>query len=583
METAQWLGQMKLFQDMLEPDRVRWAERFDQKSYPEGEVVVRQNDRATAFYVVVRGELCAHTRDDGQYLLLDYFHEFDYFGETGLLTGEPRNATIDVTVDAELLVLKKQDFDQLMAEVPAIRERLLSFSRLREAAGRTHFPWQQPDEVTRFFSKKHWIALLRALRLTFLIALLAVLSTAVRLSSIGRDLSLAVVSILTVIAGVLLGFSVFLAIYHFLDWRNDQYIITDQRVVHIERVLLLREERAEAPLERVQDVQVNQIGFLANALEFGDVVIQTAAATERIVFAYVANPDYVHEALFAPMQYRRTRSTGQEFVAIRQELGRQLGIPVESPQAETEADQEEKEPVSPGEEQVQESQEVVFGLLGLLQHGWQRLRDLFTFETWLDSDEGKTITWRKNGWLLFGASMPPLFAAIFVVGLALLVSAKGIGPSLLPLLLLLLLVPIFGWWFYVYWDWQNDIYQISGDRLVDLKKRPLFLEESRRETTLERVQNVSLSIPSPIAQLLNYGTVVIETAGEIGAFEFEFVHNPRGVQEEIFKRLRAFKRKQQEEQHQQRAKELGTWFKAYDELKRGVGTASATAEGVSRE
>jgi hypothetical protein len=148
-----------------------------------------------------------------------------------------------------------------------------------------------------------------------------------------------------------------------------------------------------------------------------------------------------------------------------------------------------------------------------------------------------------------------------------LLLSKGIGVPLLPLLLLLILLMIFGWWFYKYWDWQNDIYQISGSRLIDLKKRPLFLEEFRRETTLDRVENIGLSIPGPIAQLLNYGTVVIETAGETGAFEFEYVHDPRGVHAEIFNRRERFNQQQIEAEKGTRHAEMAEWFEIYEELK----------------
>jgi hypothetical protein len=202
-----------------------------------------------------------------------------------------------------------------------------------------------------------------------------------------------------------------------------------------------------------------------------------------------------------------------------------------------------------------------------LQRGWQWLSHQFSFETWLISDGGKTITWRKNGWLLAKVSLLPVFTALFVIVLFYWSVSRGMGSPLVPLLLSLVLMLVFGWWFYLYWDWQNDIYQISGNRLIDLKKRPLFLEELRRETTLDRVENIGLSVPGPIAQLLNYGTVIIETAGETGAFMFEHVHDPRAVQAEVFSRRERYTREQREAERLQRFAEMGEWFEIYEELK----------------
>ena len=129
------------------------------------------------------------------------------------------------------------------------------------------------------------------------------------------------------------------------------------------------------------------------------------------------------------------------------------------------------------------------------------------------------------------------------------------------------MVVIFGWWFYTYWDWQNDVYQVSGNRLIDLKRRPLYLEELRREITLDRIENIGLRIPSLTAQIFNYGTVIIETAGETGAFEFESVHDPRGVQEEIFRRRERHTQQRRNEELMRRRAELGEWFEVYDELR----------------
>lgn len=554
------LRQVKLFADVSDQDLARWASRFRRASHSRGAVVIRENERATAFFIVDRGELRARTRVEGKEMPVAYFYTGDYFGETGLLTGQPRNATVDVLTDAELLVLYKLDFDQLLEEFPGIRDTLRALGRQREEAGRTRFSWQQPEEVTIFFSTKHWIAFIHKLPLPLLMGVLGVIAS---FFYVEAQLGALFAVMLMLVAGTALALAVLSLTYHFLDWRNDHYIITSLRVLHVERVLLLREDRDEAPIERVQDVQARQEGVLANLLKFGDVIIQTAAATEQVVFANVPQPDRVREALFAAMQQKRTQAKAEKRESIRQELGRRLSIPVALPEDQV-ATERGEEPAPAKDEKAQEK--TSFGLLNLLRRVWRWLRSQFTFETWIRSDDGDTITWRKNGWLLVKVSLPPIFAALFVSGLAILLLLYDVVPFVVSTFSLLLLLLIFGWWFYVYWDWQNDIYQISGNRLVDLKRRPLFAEEIRRETTLDKVQNLSLSIPGPIAQLLNYGTVIIETAGEIGAFEFEYVHNPRGVQEEIFNRMEQVKEQQRQAEERRRREEMYDYFEVYDEL-----------------
>lgn len=567
-EVVQRLSQMPLFDVISDEDRARWADRFRRESHPRGDVLVRQNERPTAFYIVDRGELSSCVRTTGGEIPRAYFYAGDHFGETGLLTGKPWDATVEVLTDAELLVLDKADFDQMVTEYPEIGERLLELARQRKGTGRMRFEWQRPDEVTLLFSTKHWMALLHALRLPLLIAVVGLLST---MLYGGTGLGDLLAAILMVVAGTALAFAVLLAIYQFFDWRNDYYIITSLRVLHVERVLLLREERDEAPMERVQDVQVRQEGILANLLDFGDVIIQTAAATQRIVFSDIPYPDQVRRALFKPLRQAQFQERAEMRESIRQELGQRLNIPVATLEQEEEEQMDQVTGLAAGEEAL-EGAEAPPELLNWLRGVWRWLGDQFTFETWIISEGGNTITWRKNGWLLTKVSLLPAFGAITVGGLIFWSVSQSIISPLCPLLLFVGLVVIFGWWFYLYWDWQNDIYQVSGNRLIDLKKRPLFLEEMRRETTLDRVQNIGLSVPGPIAQVLNYGTVIIETAGETGAFRFEHVHDPRGVQSEIFSRWESYTRSQRDAERNRRYEEMGEWFEIYEELKQKQGT-----------
>jgi membrane protein YdbS with pleckstrin-like domain len=557
------MNETKLFDIMDDEDLARWAAMFRREYYQREDIIIREGQRATAFYIVDQGEIYAYIEDEKHKEPVAYFFPGDYFGETALLTGQPRNATVEVIVDAQLLVLDQPDFDQMVEEFPVLRDRLLDLGRQREEAGRARFSWQRPDEVTLFFSTKHWIAFVDKLHLAFLLGVLGIIVAVVYAGASLTDL---LAAIFMLVAGTSLAVAVFLTIYHFLDWRNDHYIITSLRVLHVERVLLLREDRDEAPVERVQDVQVRQQGILANLLDFGDVIIQTAAATEKIVFADVPSPEQIRDALFSPMYHAKVKERAVMREEIRRELLHRLKMvtadeSIEGEQAAVSTEAQSQEPIEKNTSWTSM----------WVQSIRQWIRDLVSFETWLVSDGGTTITWRKTGWLLFKVSITPIFSGFVIIMLLFLFLSQGIGLPVLPIFLMLVLLIIFGWWFYLYWDWQNDIYQISGSRLIDLKRRPLFLEELRRETTLDRIQNVSLSIPGPVAQLLHYGTVIIETAGETGAFMFQYVHDPRGVQTEIFRRWEQFSRQEREAEMLKRHAEMAEWFEIYDELKQGEG------------
>ena len=102
---------------------------------------------------------------------------------------------------------------------------------------------------------------------------------------------------------------------------------------------------------------------------------------------------------------------------------------------------------------------------------------------------------------------------------------------------------------------------MSRDRIVDIEKRPLFFSEERREASLGMVQNVSATIPGPLAYLLNYGHVEIHTAADIGRFDFMYVPNPREV-----RRIEGFRSRDAERQALRRQAELADWFEMYHRL-----------------
>jgi membrane protein YdbS with pleckstrin-like domain len=134
-------------------------------------------------------------------------------------------------------------------------------------------------------------------------------------------------------------------------------------------------------------------------------------------------------------------------------------------------------------------------------------------------------------------------------------------------LLLGVAVGLFLIW-YRYEDWRNDIYQLTDERIIDVERLPLGLREERREASLSMIQDIGYEIPGPIANLLDYGNVVIETASREAVFTFSWVHHPRRVQEEVFARMDAYRERQKQGQRERRADELLDWFGTYADLSR---------------
>ncbi len=77
----------------------------------------------------------------------------------------------------------------------------------------------------------------------------------------------------------------------------DVWIITDHRIIDSEQHGFFSRTVSEMSMERVQDVSVQVSGFIQTLLDFGNVEIQTAGASEKFVFKQVAHPQQVKDLI----------------------------------------------------------------------------------------------------------------------------------------------------------------------------------------------------------------------------------------------------------------------------------------------
>ena len=95
-------------------------------------------------------------------------------------------------------------------------------------------------------------------------------------------------------------FLLFLWLYGFLLWIDyyfDVWIITSERIINIEQRGLFVRHISEVDFSRIQDITTEVSGFVATILNFGDLLLQTAAETERITFRQVADPNHLKDEI----------------------------------------------------------------------------------------------------------------------------------------------------------------------------------------------------------------------------------------------------------------------------------------------
>jgi len=538
------LGRVELFSALSRDDLEAIAELAQKERYPRGAFGFQQGEKGRACYLVESGELrVLRVEPDGVEKEVERFSPGEFFGESSLLLGEPHDATVEVVEDAVLLTISKADFDRLMAERPSILDDLQMTSEVERRRRAPRFNWQEPDESVVFILHKHNVVLLRRLLLPGF-ALLVILA--------GYFFVGITAPVGLVFGGVLSAIPLLFALYHIVDHFNDNYILTNRRVVHDEHIYLIYRSRVGAPLNNIQSIQQVQEGILAKAFGFGDLLIETAGEPGGVVaFRKVPNPSDVQQQIFRQRDRAEARARAEERTAIRGALHRRLGG--ESVEGAESKDEEEE----PAEKSAR------FSWPSWLIAPFRVVRYFFPA---LRYEEGDTITWRKHWVALLGPISRPTAAiavATLVVALVLDGSDRYLSILLSYAVVLMFLGP---WWLWVFEDWQNDIYQVTASRIIDVEQLPFGLREERREASLGMIQNVSLKVPGLVGRVLGYGSVTIETAGA-GAFTFDYVRRPEAVQTEIFRRIEAFEEREREQKARRRRDELLDWFTVYDQMR----------------
>ncbi len=551
------LRRVPLFSQLSDDDLQRIALAMGQTRYRRRSTVYREGELSSTFYIIESGKVALLSREEnGQDEVITHLRDGDFFGERSLLTRQPRDTSVQTVEDTRLLYLDKKDFDTLMHEVPSIRENLSLEAQARQVMISQRFPWQRQGEVLISLSRKHLYSFVRSLWVLLLPLLcLVIVITLVRTFMWPHLWAYVAATLLAVLSGAI-------TLWLWVDWRNDYYAITNKRVVHREKTVLLRESREEAPLENIQDISLLMPGITGRVFGFDDLSIQTAGAKGRIVFKTVGNAAWIRDRLFEQLERIKAEERGEQRGAIRERLQMELG------RAEAGQDPlsgQEILSAGAGSEPSPSEQRSSPGPTGVLS----ALRGYLIPR--MRTEENGVVTWRKH-WFRLVERVVGTAVLLFILaqlGSAALLGLAAPTPRFEGLFWIALLLggalALFLLWFR-YEDWRNDIYQLTNDRIIDIERLPLGLREERREANLAMIQDIGYEIPGPIANLLDYGHVVIETAGREAVFTFSWVHEPRRVQEEVFARMDAFRERERQQQRERRADELLDWFASYTEL-----------------
>jgi CRP-like cAMP-binding protein len=130
-EIVDALAGMTLFSDMSTPELQGVAHSFDERYFPAGERVIRQDLTGSAFYIILDGE--AQIVVDGTPRAT--LGRGEFFGEVSVLLGEPPVADVVALRPLRCLVIPGPQVEGFLVAHPRVMFRMLQAQarRLRNA------------------------------------------------------------------------------------------------------------------------------------------------------------------------------------------------------------------------------------------------------------------------------------------------------------------------------------------------------------------------------------------------------------------------------------------------------------------
>ncbi len=101
--------------------------------------------------------------------------------------------------------------------------------------------------------------------------------------------------ILTIAAFLVILFFIYV-LYYFLIWFYDVYIITNRRIICVNRHSLFSRDFSETDLDKVQDVTYSIKGVFATIFKYGTVNIRTSTGV-TLELSDLSDPDEVQEMI----------------------------------------------------------------------------------------------------------------------------------------------------------------------------------------------------------------------------------------------------------------------------------------------
>ena len=127
-----FLKYIPLFSELTDAELKEIVKLAARQVYKKDNMILIEEEIGSTMFIILDGRVkISRISDDGREVILSILSEGDFFGEMSILDGQNRSANVVTLDDSKIMVIRREDFLQMLHDYPQIAINLL-----KELAGR---------------------------------------------------------------------------------------------------------------------------------------------------------------------------------------------------------------------------------------------------------------------------------------------------------------------------------------------------------------------------------------------------------------------------------------------------------------
>ena len=132
---AELFAGIDIFKPLSPEEHLMLAREMREEIYAEGELVLRQGDSGSTFYIIRSGEVAVSIKRDKRDVRVARLVAGDFFGEMSFLTGEKCNATVTAVTDVVIAALPHTVLGSILESSENLAEEMANVLERRMKSG----------------------------------------------------------------------------------------------------------------------------------------------------------------------------------------------------------------------------------------------------------------------------------------------------------------------------------------------------------------------------------------------------------------------------------------------------------------